>query len=135
MTTARRGALLVVVGLAVSVPPAAAQRDPKDGDDTADDTAADKAATSTSTRSDGTGTSTEPATIDPDAPLAPPTTEVPTIPKFERIAAKGFFSEAGIGAAGYLGSARGYSAIGPSVAVRVGYYLVSRFSFAVLYAS
>jgi hypothetical protein len=130
MTTARWGAL-VVAGLAISAAPAAAQGDPKDGDDTADD----KAATSTSTRSDGTGTSTEPATIDPDAPLAPPTSEVPTIPKFERIAAKGFFSEAGIGAAGYLGAARGYSAIGPSFAVRIGYDLFSWFSIGVQVAA
>lgn len=135
MTTARWGAL-VVASLAVSAAPAAAQGDSKDGDSKDGDAKADaKAAASTSTRSDGTGTSTEPATVDPDAPLAPPESEIPTIPKFERIAAKGFFSEAGIGAAGYLGAARGYSAIGPSFAVRVGYDLFSWFSVGVQVAA
>jgi hypothetical protein len=133
MTTARWGAL-VVACLAASAAPAAAQGDTKDGDKSADDKSADDKS-ATSTRSDGTGTAIAPAEVDPDAPLAPPTTEVPTVPKFERIAAKGFYSEAGIGAAGYLGAARGYSAIGPSFAVRIGYDLFSWLSIGIQVAA
>jgi hypothetical protein len=113
MTTARWGAL-VVACLAAGAGSARAQGEGSAKDEDAAKDAAKDA-----------------APPDPNAPLKPPESEVPQIPKFERIAAKGFFSEAGIGAASYLGGARPYSAIGPSFAVRIGYDLFSWFSFGV----
>jgi hypothetical protein len=62
------------------------------------------------------------------APLTPPASEVPPAIRFERIAAKGFYTEAGLGAAFYLGAAAPHSAIGPSFALRIGYDLFSWFS-------
>ena len=122
MTFARWGALVVACLVASGSGEAVAQGevdaatgDAGDGDTADDDKAADD----------------KPAPPDPNAPLAPPASEIPPVPKFERIAAKGFYSEAGIGAASYLGGARPYSAIGPSFAVRIGYDLFSWFSFGV----
>jgi hypothetical protein len=65
------------------------------------------------------------AAADPDVPLTPPPSEVPQAVTFERLAAKGFFTEAGFGAAFYLGAAAPHSAIGPSFALRIGYDLFS----------
>lgn len=43
----------------------------------------------------------------------------------DRPAAKGFYAEAGMGATGHLGAARGWSTIGPTVGLRLGYDLFS----------
>jgi hypothetical protein len=65
-------------------------------------------------------------------PLIPTTRQdAPTGIVVGRLASKGFYSEAGIGAAGYLGDARGYGAIGPSLAIRLGYDLFSWFSIGI----
>ena len=52
----------------------------------------------------------DPAMTDPDAPLTPPPSEVPPAVTFERIAAKGFYTEAGFGAALYIGAAAPHTA-------------------------
>jgi len=43
----------------------------------------------------------------------------------DRPASTGFYAEAGVGATGHLGAARSWSAIGPTVDLRVGYDLFS----------
>jgi hypothetical protein len=124
MTTARWRAW-IVAGVAVWAAPAAAQGDvvPADDGSASDDGAA------------GDPDDQDPATtdkpFDPNAPLTPPADKLPPVITTERLAAKGFYSEAGLGAAAYLGSAAPYSAIGPSLSLRVGYDLFSWFSVGV----
>ena len=127
MTIARWGAW-IVAGVALWAAPAAAQG----VDATADDPPADMADTADTAKAGDAGDAAKKAPApDPNAPLTPPTDEIPPEVKLERIAAKGFYSEAGIGAASYLGAARGYSAIGPSFALRIGYDLFSWFSIGI----
>ncbi len=49
----------------------------------------------------------------------------------DRPASTGFYAEAGVGASGHLGTARNYSAIGPTVGLRLGYDLFSWLSLGV----
>jgi hypothetical protein len=124
MTIARWGATVVAglaLGTALPSAPAVAQ-----GDDDSDDGSASGADGDAAGDGDAKA-----APIDPNGPLTPPPDELPPVIKMERIAAKGFYSEAGFGAASYLGSARPYSAIGPSIALRLGYDLFSWFSVGV----
>jgi opacity protein-like surface antigen len=122
MVTARWGAW-IVLAIAAAAAPAAAQ-----GDDAKPDAEPDAEADAAA--DDDKADAKEPPP-DPNAPLTPPANQIPPVMKLERIAAKGFYSEAGIGAASYLGAARGYSAIGPSLSLRVGYDLFSFFSFGI----
>ena len=82
----------------------------------------------TSTDGDAAAGVTDPAMTDPDAPLTPPPSEVPAAVTFERIAAKGFYTEAGFGAARYIGAAAPHTAMGPAFTLRIGYDLFSWFS-------
>jgi hypothetical protein len=109
-------AAAVAAWIAVSIAGAgraAAQGDAGGGDDTA---------------GDGAGDGAPDPTTDPDAPLTPPPNEVPAAVRFERIAAKGFYTEAGFGAAMYIGGAAPHTALGPSFTLRLGYDLFSWFS-------
>ena len=115
-----RGALLAALALVVCARSAAAQGEGDKTDKT------DKPA-----EGDKDTAKPKPPPVDPRAPLTPPTEEVPQIVQMERIAAKGFYAEAGIGGVGFIGKARPHSAIGPSFALRLGYDLFSWFSFGI----
>jgi len=128
MTRARSGAW-IVAGVAALAAPAAAQGDSDDANDTA-------AAGDGAGDGDGKDAATAPEPPpDPNKPLTPPADELPPVIRTERLAAKGFYSEAGLGAASYLGAAKSYSAIGPSLAVRLGYDLFSWFSVGIQIAT
>jgi len=49
----------------------------------------------------------------------------------DRAASRGVFTEAGLGATGFLGDAQGYSQIGPTLSLRAGYDLASWLSVGV----
>jgi opacity protein-like surface antigen len=124
MTMARSGATIILLCALASS--AAAQ-----GSDDAADAASEKG----DADADAPADAATPPPPDPNGPLQPPPDELPPVIRTERLAAKGFYSEAGLGAAGYIGSARPYSAIGPSLALRIGYDLFSWFSFGVQLAA
>src|SRR5262249_46592052 len=56
---------------------------------------------------------------------------VPSLARADRPAAKGFYAEAGRRATGYLGTARSYAKLGPTLEVRMGYDLFSWLSLGV----
>src|SRR5512134_1499610 len=132
MTPGRGLALRTIVAGVVAcwAAPAVAQGDGDGDGDNGDDGKADPAADADKGKDEDKADG-KPAAPDPNAPLTPPESELPPVFKFERIAAKGFYSEAGIGAAFYIGGAAPYSAIGPSFAVRIGYDLFLFFSIGI----
>ncbi len=59
------------------------------------------------------------------------TASVPRAALADRPASRGVYTEAGVGATGHLGAARSWSAIGPTMGLRLGYDLFSWLSFGV----
>jgi opacity protein-like surface antigen len=130
MTMARSGATIILLCALASS--AAAQGDAANAAASEESDAAEDPATTEAAAGSDAATPPPP---DPNGPLQPPPDELPPVIRTERLAAKGFYSEAGLGAAGYIGSARPYSAVGPSLALRIGYDLFSWFSFGIQLAA
>jgi hypothetical protein len=128
--TSRTGWLVVLAGLALAWRPAVARAE-GDGDDTkADDTKADDdadAATGDEAKADAKADA-KPAQI--EELVAEPKIEPP-----KRIAASGFFAEAGLGAVAFLPKTSTDAAIGPALQLRLGYDLFSWFSVGIFVAA